>query len=90
MSREIKLFKSEERKSRLEISEFLQQLATRIAEGQVVFGQGEKEISLVLPESLVLEVQVEDEDKGERGTQHSLEIELKWFDGDQGGGLELR
>lgn len=90
MSDEKKLFKSEEQKSRSEVSEFLQQLATRVAEGEVVFGQGQQEIALQLPERLVLEVQVEDEDKGRRGIQHSLEIELKWFDGDQGGSLELR
>lgn len=93
MSNERKLFKSEEQKSRSEISAFLQQLASRIDQGQVTLGRGQEEISLQLPESAVLEVQVEDEDKGSRGIQHSLEIEIKWFDGDdaQGeGGLELR
>ena len=40
--------------------------------------------------NLILEVQVEDEDKKAKGTQHSLEVEIKWFDDDAGGGpLEL-
>jgi hypothetical protein len=39
---------------------------------------------------VILEVQVEDEDKGARGVQHSLEVEIKWFDVEQGGQLELR
>ena len=32
----------------------------------------------------------EDEDKKRKGIQHSLEVEIKWFDGDDSGGpLEL-
>ena len=43
-----------------------------------------------LPHNLNLAVQVEDEDKKAKGTQHSLEVEIKWFDDDAGGGpLEL-
>jgi len=38
---------------------------------------------------LILEVQVEDEDKGTKGIQHSLEVEIKWFDDEQEGPLEL-
>ena len=43
------------------------------------------------PEKLVLEVQVEEEDKGTKGLQHSLEVEIKWFEGGKGqaGPLEL-
>ena len=47
---------------------------------------------LAIPGNLVLEIQVEDEDKDTKGMQHSLEIEIKWFDGDDGedpGALEL-
>jgi hypothetical protein len=37
-----------------------------------------------------LEIQVEDEDKKSKGIQHSLEIEIKWFDNDgQSGSVEL-
>lgn len=90
MGKETRLFKSEERKSRSEVSDFLHQLANKILEGQVVLRQGQEEITLQLPRGLILEVQVEDEDKGSKGVQHSLEVELKWFDDDeQGGPLEL-
>jgi hypothetical protein len=34
-------------------------------------------------------VQVEDEDKGAKGIQHSLEVEIKWFDDEEGSPLEL-
>ena len=90
MGKETRLFKNEERKSRSDVSEFLRQLADRISKGQVVFGQGQDEVALHLPEVVVLEVQVEDEDKGTTGVQHSLEVEIKWFDDEQGGPLELR
>jgi amphi-Trp domain-containing protein len=90
MGKETRLFKSEERKSRSDVSAFLHQLADKISEGQVVLRQGQEEITLQLPRSLVLEVQVEDEDKKAKGTQHSLEVEIKWFDDDRGGPLELR
>ncbi len=89
MGKETRLFKSEERKSRSDASAFLHQLADKITEGQVVLRQGQEEITLHLPHSLLLEVQVEDEDKGAKGTQHSLEVEIKWFDDEQGGPLEL-
>lgn len=89
MGKETKLFKSEERQSRADLSAFMHELADKILEGQVVLRQGQEEITLQFPQSLILEVQVEDEDKGRKGIQHSLEVEIKWFDDEQGGPLEL-
>ena len=89
MGKEIRLFKSEVRKSRSDVSAFLHQLADKIAEGKVVLRQGQEELTLQIPVNLVLEVQAEDEDKKKKGTQHSLEVEIKWFDGEEGGPLEL-
>ncbi len=91
MGREIILFKSEERKSRADVSNFLHQLADKIANGKIVLSQGTEELTLQLPQNLILEVQVEDEEKGSKGIQHSLEVEIKWFDNDkQNGPLELK
>lgn len=90
MGKERRIFKSEERKSRSELSSFLQQLAEKVAGGSVVLRQGGQETNLDLPHNLILEIQVEEEDKKSKGTQHSLEIEIKWFEGDDSGGpLEL-
>jgi len=90
MGKEIRLFKSEERKSRAEVSDFLRQLAGKIAEGQLVLRQGKEEISLQMPHTFVLEVEVEDEAKKAKGIQHKLELELKWFEDEtQGDSLEL-
>lgn len=90
MAKEIRLFKSEERRSRSEVSLFLHQIADKIESGQVVLRQGQEELTLAIPPNLILEIQVEDEDKKTKGVQHSLEIELKWFDdGGASGPLEL-
>ena len=90
MGKEIRLFKSEEKRNRTDVSAFLQQLADKIGEGRVILRQGQEELSLDLPHTLILEIQVEDEDKKRKGVQHSLEIEIKWFDSDAAGGpLEL-
>ena len=90
MGIETRLFKSEERKNRSDVSAFLHQLADKILAGQIVLRQGDEEITLQIPHGLIFEIQVEDEDKGTKGTQHSLEVEIKWFDDDAGGGpLEL-
>jgi amphi-Trp domain-containing protein len=90
MGQETRLFKSEEAKKRVAVGEFLHQIAERVANGEVVLRRGTEELVLQIPENLILEVQVEDEDKKAKGIQHSLEIEIKWFDHDgQSGPLEL-
>ena len=90
MGKETRLFKSEERRSRAEVSAFLYQLAEKVGAGQVILRQGQEEITLDMPTNLILEIQVEDEDKKRKGIQHSLEVEIKWFDSDDAGGpLEL-
>jgi amphi-Trp domain-containing protein len=90
MGKETRLFKSEEPKNRTEVGEFLRQIAERVAAGEVILRQGAEELVLQIPTNLILEVQVEDEDKKSKGIQHSLEIEIKWFDNDgQSGPLEL-
>lgn len=90
MGREIVLFSSKEPKARKEVSAFLRDLANRLDEGRVILRQGDSEIVLDLPDQLVMELKIEDEEKRRKGTQHSLEVELKWYDG-QGapGGVEL-
>lgn len=81
MGREVRVFKSEETKSRAEVSQFLRAIVEQLATGAVVLPRDGQELRLDLPEQLILAIQVEDEDKGSKGTQHSLELEIKWFDG---------
>ena len=90
MGKETRLFRSEERKSRAEVAAFLHQIAEKIESGQVILRKGEEELFLELPSNLILEVQVEDEDKKSKGIQHSLELEIKWYDHNSASGaLEL-
>ena len=90
MGKETRLFKSEERMSRPDLSAFLHQLADKLSEGNVALRQGGEQITLEMPHNLILEIQVEDEDKKRKGVQHSLELEIKWFDKDAPSGpLEL-
>jgi amphi-Trp domain-containing protein len=64
----------------------LHQLGDKVEAGQVTFIQGQDKVSVDMPQNVILELQVEDEDKGKKGTQHSLKIEIKWFDQDDQGG----
>lgn len=82
MGKEVRLFKSEERHTRAEVASFLRELAGKLDGGTVILKQGDEEITLELPHNLILDIQVEDEDKKRKGIQHSLEVEIKWFDGD--------
>ena len=63
MGKETRLFKSEERQNRADAAAFLHQLADKIDAGQVVLRQGQDELVLQIPNNVILEVQVEDEDK---------------------------
>lgn len=90
MGRETVLFSSKETRSRADISTFLREVADRMDTGRITLRQGPNELVLDLPSQMVLELKVEDEEKRRKGTQHSLEIELKWYDGGEPFvGLEL-
>ncbi|WP_019673177.1 amphi-Trp domain-containing protein [Psychrobacter lutiphocae] len=91
MGRETTLFKSKERRSKQEVVAFLRQLADKIEAGSLVLSKGKEELEVGFPENFTLEVEVEDEVK-RKGVQHSLEVELKWYDGDnqKASGLVLK
>ncbi|GEM_PF-1374186 len=91
MGREVILFETEERKSAAEIAAFLRQLADKIDSGKLILKSGAKEVDLALPGNLILEVKVEEEDKKGK-TKRSLEVELEWIVGEDGGteqGVEI-
>ena len=83
------LFKTQEKKGRNDVSDMLHQLADKIAQGEVLLRHGEESISLQLPENLGLEVQVTCKDKAGKGKRHKLEVEIKWYEGEQGKPLEI-
>lgn len=85
MGKETILFKSEEKRDLQSVVAFLHQLADKLAQKEVVLRQGEQEITVEIPDQVVLELKVEEEDK-KRKTQRSLEVEIEWIVGDDTGG----
>ncbi len=84
------LFKSKEQKKRHEAADLLYRFADKVSEGKLQLKQGQEEVSLDLPENVILEVTVEDKKKGKSGTRHKLELEIMWYDGDdERGPMEL-
>ena len=60
MGREIVLFKSEERKSSVEIAEALRQIADKIDGGTMILKRNSEEVKVEFPKSMVLELKVEE------------------------------
>ena len=86
MGKEIVLFKSEERKDLASVVAFLHQLADKLAENQVILRQGSTEIVVNIPDNVVLELKVEEEDKKGK-MKRTLEVEIEWVEGDESGGV---
>jgi len=63
MGKEIVLFKSAERMDLASIVAFLHQLADKLASNQVILQQGSAEIVVDIPDNVILELKVEEEDK---------------------------
>ena len=76
------LFDSEEYTTAPRIAEFLRELADRVESRSLVLRQGEREVSAQLPESLVLEISLDEKEKAGKGTKRSLEVEIEWYEGD--------
>ena len=86
MGKEIVLFKSEERKDLASTVAFIRQLADKLATNQVVLRQGSEEIVIDIPDNVVLELKVEEEDKKGK-IKRTLEVEIEWIEGDESGGV---
>ncbi|HCA48110.1 MAG TPA: amphi-Trp domain-containing protein [Armatimonadetes bacterium] len=84
MGREVVLFESEERTDRAHVCAFLRELADNIEANSVVLKQGAEETPVDIPDSITLEVKLEEE-TGSSGLERSLEVELEWRVGDQAG-----
>jgi len=80
MGIETVLFKSEEKKSAKEIAEILRQIADKIESGSMTLMQSGNETILDFPQSMILEMKVEEEQG--RKLKKSFEIELEWIPGE--------
>ena len=88
MSKEVILFTSEEPQSLKNVAAFLRELADRLDSNQVILRKGAEELTVSIPDNVVLEIKVEEEAKKQR-TQRSLEIEIEWYEGEEQGSLSL-
>ena len=86
MGKEVVLFKSEERKDLAGVVAFLHQLADKLAKNQVILRQGSEEIVIDVPDNVILELKVEEEDKKGK-IKRTLEVEVEWIEGDDSGGV---
>ena len=88
MGIETVLFKSEEKKSAKEIADIFRQIADKIDSGSMTLMQRGNKIDLDFPQSMVIEMKVEEEQG--RNLKKTFEIELEWTPGeDQEGGASI-
>ena len=72
------ILKSEEKKTRSEVVEFLKEIAQKIDTGVVKLVQGEEKVELTIPENVTLEIKVEEKIKQDKPVKMQLEVELEW------------
>jgi amphi-Trp domain-containing protein len=82
------LMRSEEKRSRSEVASFLREVASKINEGSLTVRQGSEEIVFELPDTLELELKLEE--KTGRTPKIQFEIELEWLkEGKLSKGIEI-
>ena len=86
MGKETVLFKSEERKDLASVVALLHQLADKLAENQVIMRRGSDEVVIDVPNNVVLELKVEEEDKKGK-IKRTLEVEIEWIEGGESVGV---
>lgn len=72
-----KLLKSKDVRTRDELADLLEALATRVRAGQLVFEQGTEEVLLDLPESVQVDLEASESVKS-KGSSRKLGLKLKW------------
>jgi amphi-Trp domain-containing protein len=77
MSKKNVLFRSEEWKARGSAAALLRGLADKLEEGEVTLRRVEDQVSLMLPETEEMEIEVTEKVR-EHKTERELEIEIEW------------
>ncbi|GAA0217399.1 amphi-Trp domain-containing protein [Corynebacterium riegelii] len=78
-----KLLKSKADFSREQLADLLENLATRIREGEMTIGTGDAALGMKLPGTIRTTMEVTDSRK-RRGIERELELELSWYVDDAG------
>jgi amphi-Trp domain-containing protein len=80
--------KSEDRRSRSEVADFLKEVASKIDAGSLTFRQESEELVFIIPDKLTLELKVEE--KTGQTPKIQFEIELEWLkDGQSSSAIEI-
>lgn len=82
MAKKTKLFRHKTPKTKEEVSEFLQELGQKVAEGELILKQTPDDVVLDIPQHLSLKVKVNKKNKKVKGTRHKMTISLSWYDSD--------
>jgi amphi-Trp domain-containing protein len=77
------LFRSEEKKDRQSVADFLHEFADKIAEGEIVLLRGTDETRIAIPEIVEFEIKATKKTKKGNRVKRDLEIELDWYEGEQ-------
>lgn len=71
-----KLLKSKAPFTRDELADLLEDLAARIRDGELTLGQGTGQVSMDLPQTFTVEMEVQN--TGKRVLRRELELEIEW------------
>lgn len=77
------LLKAKERHTRENLADFLTGLAEQIRTGELKLVQANTETIVTVPENLRVDIELTEELK-RRGTKRELEIEMWWYEGEDG------
>ena len=80
MSDERNLYESETRRTTAEVIDFLQQLAQWLGDRRLTFDDNGGVVEMTIPDEVVLEIEIEEEDEGESFVKRTLEIEIEWLE----------
>jgi len=78
MDKEIVLFKSEEKKSAVEVADALRLVADKIEAGKVILEMGADKVELDIPGQVTFEIKAEEEAGAGGKVKRSLELEVEW------------
>lgn len=77
------LFQNTARKSRAEVSEFIQQFGQKIGQGQIVLRQTPEDLIIQMPQQMDLMVKVNEKIIPAIGRKRKRTLQLTWYDSDQ-------
>ena len=88
MGDERTLYESESHRTTAEVIDFLQQLARWLGDRRLGLDRDGETMWMAVPDEVELEIELEEENEGDRWVKRSLEIEITWMEERVGGSVE--